>query len=110
MSYLAIFKRIIPFLLTFGAGLFIASFFVTIALPNFNGFRRNRAAKYECNQLRQENQELRRENSRVRQENEQLRQSSQDLDVNNLRFVVPEIDVDAPPPPPPVKRPHHGDR
>ena len=34
------FKRIVPFFLTFAVGLFIASFFVTIAAPNFQ-FRRN---------------------------------------------------------------------
>ena len=36
----AVFKRVVPFLLSFVAGLFIASFFVSLAVPDFSGFRR----------------------------------------------------------------------
>jgi len=63
-------KRIVPFFLTFAAGLFIASFFVTIAAPSFqmpsHGWRRNHR-QYD-RQMELENQRLRDENLRLRNE------------------------------------------
>lgn len=104
MSYLAIFKRIIPFFLTFAAGLLIASIFVPIAAPTFSRGERGRSKWRDYKQMKVENEDLRRENSRMMKELEQLRRESQDWDTTNLKFVVPEINVDAPPPPPPPKR------
>ena len=98
-----LFKRIVPFFLTFAAGLFIASFFVTIATPNFN-FRRGERYR-EMQRLRSENQELKRTNSELRRQMEELRiniPSSETFSVNELPF-----DTDAPPPPPPPKAPRH---
>ena len=59
MCYTGLVKRIVPFLITFAAGLFIASFFVTIATPSFN-FRRGPGRYGEMRRLRNENQDLRR--------------------------------------------------
>ena len=51
MYYKGLLKRIVPFFLTFAAGLFIASFFVTIARPSFNGFRRGSNKHREIQRL-----------------------------------------------------------
>jgi hypothetical protein len=103
MSYLAIFKRIIPFFLTFAAGLLIASIFVPITSPSFRGMERGK--RFHNKQLKMENDELRRENCRMKKELEALREIDQNWDSTNLKYAVPEIQVEAPPPPaPPVKR------
>ena len=61
-------KRILPFFLTFAVGLFIASFFVSIAAPSFQFPNRGSRKKHreydrqrdiEIKQLREENQRLR---------------------------------------------------
>ena len=111
MSYLAIFKRIIPFFLTFAAGLLIASIFVPITSPSFRGVERGRKWR-GCYESKAEAEYLRSENVRLRNENEELRRESQDWDTTNLKYIVPEVNVDAPPPPPPPTRPHrpHGNR
>jgi hypothetical protein len=112
MSYLAIFKRIVPFFLTFAAGLLIASIFIPITAPSFSRGERGRNRWHEYKRLKIEVEELRREKNRMKEEIEELRRDAQNWDTTNLKFVVPEINVDTPPPPPPVKRPHrpHGDR
>ena len=62
-------KRVVPFFLTFAVGLFIASFFVTIAAPRFE-FKRNwkknhrqydRQRELEIQSLREENMRLKNE-------------------------------------------------
>ena len=61
-------KRIVPFFLTFAVGLFIASFFVTVAAPNFRfngGWRKHR--EYH-RQMEFENQRLKEENFRLKRE------------------------------------------
>jgi len=64
------FKRVIPFFLTFAAGLFIASFFVTIAAPSFQFKNRNwkRNHRQYDRQMELENQRLREENMRLKSE------------------------------------------
>ena len=59
------FKRVAPFFLTFAVGLFIASFFVSIAAPNFR-FRRgiNKHREYD-RQRETELRQLRIEKSRL---------------------------------------------
>ncbi|CAN5430717.1 hypothetical protein BH10ACI1_BH10ACI1_16570 [soil metagenome] len=60
------FKRFAPFFLTFAVGLFIASFFVAVAAPNFS-FRRggfNRHREYD-RQRESELRQLRIEKSRL---------------------------------------------
>jgi hypothetical protein len=101
-----IFKRVFPFLLTFAAGLFVASFFVTVATPNFS-IRSNRGSYRfgELQRLRIENRELRETNCRQRRELEELRRKAATWDQGELPFTVPPVDLDAPPPPPPPRTP-----
>ena len=102
MTYIGIFKRIVPFFLTFAAGLFIASFFVTIASPNFN-FRRGSHKHREMQRLRSENEELKRNACELRKQNEQLRKSALESEIEpTLDF--PAFESDAPPPPPPPRK------
>lgn len=90
-------KRVLPFFLTFAVGLFIASFFVTIAAPSFKfnrGFRRHqqyhRAMELEVQRMREENSRLKRQLAD---------KNSQDLlDIDAVDFPVPP-----PPPMPPAK-------
>ena len=94
MSYLAIFKRIIPFFLTFAAGLLIASIFLPITAPRFE--RSERSGKWRHHrECKREKESLRRENMRLRQELEQRNE------IHNLKL---DFELDAPPPPPPVVR------
>jgi cell division protein FtsB len=92
-----VFKRVVPFLLTFCAGLFIASFFVTIASPNFGGFRRQ--SKYrQMRQVRMEVEELRRERTRLKEEIENL-QNERNTTVQSVERL-PDNVYEVPPPPP----------
>lgn len=84
-------KRVVPFFLTFAVGLFIASFFVSIAAPNFQfnrGFRRHQ--QYH-RQMEFENQNLREENLRLKRQIAE----KQDADFSNL-----DLNLNVPPPPP----------
>lgn len=103
MSFLAIFKRVIPFFLTFVAGLFIASFFVTITSPNFSGFRRNPSKYREMKRVKVEVEELRREKCRLKDEIRQLRSERREI----IEAVDPLADVDVYAVPPPPLPPHH---
>jgi hypothetical protein len=104
MNYIGFFKRIGPFFLTFAAGLFIASFFVTISTPNFN-FRRGSNKYREVQRLRNENQELKRSNYELRRLNEELRRNvTESVVVAPGEF--PGFEADVPPPPPP-RAPRH---
>lgn len=97
MLYRGLFKRFVPFFLTFAAGLFIASFFVTIVTPNFSLRGRGSHKHREIQRLRIENKELRKDVLRMRQELEEARKNS--LDV---AFPVDELspfDPDVPMPP-----------
>lgn len=99
MSFLAVIKRVFPFLLTFAAGLFIASFFVSIAAPNFNGFRRGPSKFCKAQNIRFEVEELRREKYRLQKEVEALKEERRAVTQNGFSFDL-ELAV---PPPPPVK-------
>ena len=88
-------KRVLPFFLTFAVGLFIASFFVTIAAPTFQfqnrGWKRNhrqydRQREIEIQRLREENMRLKNQIS-----------DSESIDYHDLKFAVPP-----PPPMPPA--------
>lgn len=90
MSYLAIFKRIIPFFLTFAAGLFIASFFIQISAPTFPKAEGRKGKRHGYNKLWEQNKDLRRENELLRQENEMLRQMDKhDWNTSTLKYEVP---------------------
>lgn len=77
MSYLAIFKRIIPFFLTFAAGLLIASIFIPISAPNFSKGEGRKHKRGSYNKVWMENDDLRRENQRLRQELEMEREMNE---------------------------------
>ena len=105
MLYTGLFKRIIPFVLTFAVGLFIASFFVTIAAPNFGKWRQGRREwrGHERRELLRENQELRQKYYQEVQKNNELRRQLADSDVL-LESAVPPVELEAPHPP---RRPKH---
>jgi cell shape-determining protein MreC len=88
-------KRILPFFLTFSLGLLIASFFVSIAAPNFNFKKRgfNRHRKYD-RRMEFENRQLRDENNRLKQQ--LLEKENQNLSE--------DLDIPAPPLPPKMRK------
>lgn len=61
-------KKIVPFFLTFAVGLFIASFFVSVAAPNFSFKNRNWRKNH-----RQYHQQIESENRRLNDENYRLK-------------------------------------
>lgn len=107
MCYTGLFKRIIPFVLTFAAGLFLASFFVSIAFPGAN-WRVNRRVNrfHEMQQLRIENEDLREKLRQARLDNEELRRSAGAFDTDLvIPDAVPPVELDAHHPPPPPRKP-----
>ena len=101
MCYKGLIKRIVPFFLTFAAGLFIASFFVTIAAPSFN-FRRGPGRYGEMQRLRSELNETKQENTELRMQIQELRERSIDA---HPAFDFPfEPDAPAPLSPPKASR------
>ena len=89
-------KRIVPFFLTFAVGLFIASFFVTIAAPSFQFTNRSwkRNHRQYDRQREIEIQRLREENMRLK--NQISNNETENTDFQELKFIVP------PPPMPPA--------
>ena len=85
-------KRFVPFFLTFAAGLFIASFFVSVAAP-FSGFSRGERRFGYIRMLREENQRLQ---DRVNELEEQ-QTASPCVTVDTWDGTTYEV----PPPPPP---------
>jgi len=86
-------KRVVPFFLTFAVGLFIASFFVTIAAPRFEF--KNRSWKRNHRQYdRQRELEI----QRLREENIRLKNQLSDKALENVDFQ--ELKYAVPPPPP----------
>lgn len=98
MLYLGLLKRFVPFVITFAAGLLIASFFVSVALPS-----RVRGPKgHGYRMLKQENIDLKEENRRLREELNAA-ETRADWYRNGLESVpapaVPEL-----PTPPPMRK------
>ncbi|HEX6126630.1 MAG TPA: hypothetical protein VFZ23_14750 [Pyrinomonadaceae bacterium] len=106
MLYIGFFKRIIPFVLTFAAGLFLASFFVSV-VPNFENWRDARRTRCRDRQHQQriEMDELREKVRTLRRENDSLRRNAADVDPY-FQDAVPPVVLEAHPPTPP-KRPKH---
>lgn len=100
--YKGVLKRVLPFFLTFAAGLFIASFFISIAAPSFNFPRRSHKHR-ETRQLRIELERVRRENADLRRQLEEAGMNTEWTIKDLPAPPVFETDV-PPPPPPPVKR------
>ncbi len=95
MQLIAILKRAIPFVLTFGAGLFIASFFVSISAPSFE-FEKNRSwgKRHDCRQTKRANREMRNELLNLKMdleaariENEALKQEKSPRRVMPMKTV-----------------------
>ncbi len=109
MFYTGLFKRIIPFVLTFAAGLLLASFFVSIT-PNFKSWRSDRRGGkgHEMRQLRIENESLR---ERLRDSEAELRDLRRGLPDMDADFVIPNavppVELEAEHPPRKPKRPRH---
>ena len=95
MKFISIVKRVAPFALTFAVGLFIASFFVTVAAPNFQ-FRRGFSKHQQYHRrIESENRQLREENNRLK---------NRLAEVEKRDWVL-ERDLDVPPPPVPPAAP-----
>ena len=106
MCYSGLFKRIIPFALTFAVGLFLASFFVSIALPcaGWRDERRmNRANEFK--QLRMDYERLQEKYRSVQRENEELRKRASDWDDGFMEDAVPPVDLETHHPPAPPRPP-----
>ena len=109
MNYTGFFKRIIPFVLTFAAGLLLASFFVSIA-PNFSGWRSERRERrcHDKRQLKLENESLREQLRATEDELREIRRGIADQDVDFVFPEVPPVELKEhhpPQPPPPPRRP-----
>ncbi len=91
-------KRFFPFLLTFAAGLLVASFFVTVAAPSFKFNKRS--GKYKkFHSLKNENERLRRENERLKRELAEREAMNSEY---HFSLDVPPPPMPPMPPPPPV--------
>lgn len=90
MEFIGVVKRVLPFVLTFAAGLFIASFFVTVGAPAFN-FDTNRSPRSyrDCRRTRNQYRQLWDENQQMRREMEMLRMQLQlrDAEMNGTTTV-----------------------
>ena len=101
-------KRVVPFFLTFAVGLFIASFFITIAAPSFQFRRGNRMNHRQWD--RQRDAEI----QQLRERNAQLEQQLSEGDgvrvyPQELKYIVPPAPP-APPAPPTVRSVPRQDR
>lgn len=101
MFYKGFFKRIIPFFLSFAAGLFIASLFVPLAMPNLRFPSRGSNKHREIQRLNIELNEARRQNSDLKKEIRELKLNSETWP--GLIEEVPPVNVDEPFPPPPPR-------
>lgn len=77
MQFIGVIKRAVPFVITLAVGLFIASFFVSLAAPSFNGFRKNGESRWS------KFRELKHENKRLRAENQRLLEQVGELEVRS---------------------------
>jgi hypothetical protein len=92
-------KRLVPFFLALGLGLFVASFFVTLALPNVRFTRKWRSHREYHRMMEFENQRLKQENYQLKREIRVQRiEQSPDFegDINQLVPPVPPLAPVAP--------------
>ena len=108
MQFAGLVKRIIPFVLTFSAGLLLASLFIPIGLPDLSTWRESRRGRHfrEHRDLRNENEALRERLRAVEVENEHLRRT---VTESVETFEVGELPLELEPnhPPAPPRRPKH---
>lgn len=95
MSFLGLVKRIAPFFLTFAAGLFIASFFITLPTWSFPKRGENRLNK----------RQYREEIERLRERNAYLERRNAEYERMTLRIEPNFEKLEVPPPPMPPKAP-----
>ncbi len=106
MGNAGLLKRALPFLATFGLGLFVASFFVNIS-PRFEHHERGRCHR-DMWEMRIENEQLREENKRLResQDSSRVYPVLPPINLENDEFdlpSIPSIGEPVPVTPPPVK-------
>ncbi|MDQ3321182.1 MAG: hypothetical protein M3525_01800 [Acidobacteriota bacterium] len=105
-------KKIVPFFLTFAVGLFIASFFVTVAAPSFQFNNRSRRHHEYHRTMKLENQRLREENARLKAESQinydnfsatfEMDESGKIKRVKNIEATIDGDSLDNLVPPPPM--------
>ena len=97
------FKRFLPFFLTFATGLFVASFFISIPRPGIGFNNRGSRRFHAFQELKSENQQLREENDRLREELGTLQNLDPGTDTpDGIRSIERSI---PPAPPAPPARP-----
>ena len=97
MQYTGFIKRFLPFALTFAAGLFIASFFVTIGFPKI-GSRHRENRQVQIRELRNEVQQLRKEKCDLRRQLEEMKANPSNMDT--IPMAPEDMDFSMPVPPP----------
>lgn len=95
MSFLGLVKRIAPFFLTFTAGLFIASFFITLPTWSFPKREARWNKKHRCNA----------EIERLRERNAYLERRNAEYEKMTLRIEPNFENLEVPPPPMPPMPP-----
>ena len=108
MQFAGLVKRIIPFLLTFSAGLLLASLFIPIGVPDLSTWREARRVKHcrEHRELRYEINSLREKLRTSETENEQLRRATKES-VETFELDQLPVELDAHHPPAPPRKPKH---
>jgi len=102
MLYIGVLKRVLPFFVTFAAGLFIASFFVSVSSPSVSFPRRGHKFQ-EIKRLREEVRDLKRTNCELRKQLSEARRNMDDASAEKFDLYF-ESDAPAPPPPPRAPR------
>lgn len=99
MNFVAVLKRVAPFVLTLTVGLFIASFFVTVAAPKFefkrSGFKRHK--EYD----RQREARLK----ELQKENDCLKRKMAEMEKRDWVLGTVEVPMNPPAPPAPPTMP-----
>lgn len=114
MLYTGLFKRIVPFVLTFAAGLLFAGIFVPVGLPNVDSWADSGPSRGHCHRkkhlwLEKDNFELKEKMRELRIENDELRRNIPEPE-DLMRDAVPPVDLDEHHPPAPPKKPKRPDR
>jgi hypothetical protein len=100
MHFKGFLKRFAPFFITFALGLLVASFFVTVASPNFS-FTRHRGSRHQRyhRQMEFENQRLREENLRLKRAVQDISEMKANEGTDKIKFEGTINDLVPPPPP-----------
>lgn len=68
MTYVGVLKRFLPFVAAFAAGVFLASFFVSVTPRPFRNAGEGRHHRGKCSQMRAENERLQAEIEQLKEE------------------------------------------